>query len=118
MRIDAPIVSRGGSVRKFKKNVCIYLVYLSLSISICVYMYIYIYITMYIVLLIHITHLMFLDTITPSACTRVQQAEAKLLSKDLHLWEPRVRRGGIIAGHDFTARHWKKLPFSVWILRS
>jgi len=24
---------------------------------------------------------------------------------DLHLWEPRVRRGGIIAGHDFTARH-------------
>lgn len=25
--------------------------------------------------------------------------------EDLQLWEPRVRRGGIIAGHDFTARH-------------
>jgi len=24
---------------------------------------------------------------------------------DLHLWEPRVKKGGIIAGHDFTVRH-------------
>lgn len=24
---------------------------------------------------------------------------------DLHLWEKRVRRGGIVAGHDFTIRH-------------
>ena len=24
--------------------------------------------------------------------------------KDLHLWEPRVKKGGIIAGHDFTVR--------------
>eukprot|EP00933_Yihiella_yeosuensis_P015353 TRINITY_DN13418_c0_g1_i1.p1 TRINITY_DN13418_c0_g1~~TRINITY_DN13418_c0_g1_i1.p1 ORF type:complete len:477 (-),score=70.68 TRINITY_DN13418_c0_g1_i1:192-1622(-) len=29
----------------------------------------------------------------------------KNVNNDLQLWEPRVRPGGIIAGHDFTCRH-------------
>lgn len=34
-----------------------------------------------------------------------QQGVPCVNSEDLHLWEPRVRRGGIVAGHDFTVRH-------------
>ena len=36
---------------------------------------------------------------------QLQQGVPCVNSEDLHLWEPRVRRGGIIAGHDFTVRH-------------